>query len=348
MPATDLEIRDFDPLTASEADFALLNAFENRMGAEAWPQDPPSIVEETMLGRRSRPSDVFRRDWVMARVDGATLVASAYLRYVRTAENQHVAEFRINVLPEMRRQGLAKELLRRVANVAQAEGKRLLTTSTISRVPAGDAFMNRLGAQMALAGYANRLELSDLNRALVREWQQRAVSLKNDFELRLWVGPYPASDLEAIARLQTVMNTAPRGDLDIEDSAPTVDHLREWEASGAQQKIERWTMYIRDRKTNELAGYTEVFWSPYQPEFLQQGDTGVFPEYRSRGFGSWLKAAMIEKVLRERPEVKRVGTGNAQSNAPMLRINQQLGFKPDQSVFDWQVSLDQVRAYLDG
>ena len=55
---------------------------------------------------------------------------------------------------------------------------------------------------------------------------------------------------------------------------------------------------------------------PSRPEVLGQGDTGVFPEYRNRGLGRWLKAPMIEKVLRHRPQVKRVHTGNTKSNAP--------------------------------
>jgi hypothetical protein len=44
--------------------------------------------------------------------------------------------------------------------------------------------------------------------------------------------------------------------------------------------------------------------------------------------------------------VKRVRTGNADSNAEMLRINEELGFKPYQSQTFWQVETDKVLAYL--
>ena len=54
----------------------------------------------------------------------------------------------------------------------------------------------------------------------------------------------------------------------------------------------------------------------------------MLPKYRGHGLGKWLKAAMLEKVLAERPAVKFVRTGNADENVPMLKINHALGFKP--------------------
>jgi hypothetical protein len=74
----------------------------------------------------------------------------------------------------------------------------------------------------------------------------------------------------------------------------------------------------------------------------------VFPQYRNKGLGRWLKATMLERVLRERPQVKFVRTGNADSNAAMLRINQELGFKPYLSQCIWQVATVQIMSYLEG
>ena len=106
-------------------------------------------------------------------------------------------------------------------------------------------------------------------------------------------------------------------------------------------------MAVRERATGRLAGITEVAWHPNRPEILQQRGTGVLAEYQNLGLGRWLKAAMLEKILRERPQVKRVRTGNADSNAPMLKINTELGFRPYISHQIWQIELAQVQAYLD-
>ena len=59
------------------------------------------------------------------------------------------------------------------------------------------------------------------------------------------------------------------------------------------------------------------------------------------------KAALLEAVLSKHPEVKRVQTGNATTNAPMLKINHQLGFRPRMTRKDWQVDLKQVLSYLE-
>jgi GNAT superfamily N-acetyltransferase len=113
-------------------------------------------------------------------------------------------------------------------------------------------------------------------------------------------------------------------------------------ASGTQ----RWTMAARECASGSLAGFTEVSWNPSRPELLRQGDTGVFPQFRRRGLGRWLKAAMLEKVLREQPQVRYVRTANADSNASMLKINNELGFKPYTSQCIWQVETSAVLSYL--
>jgi hypothetical protein len=67
---------------------------------------------------------------------------------------------------------------------------------------------------------------------------------------------------------------------------------------------------------------------------------------RKLGLGRWLKAAMLERIFEELPQACYVRTGNANSNAPMLRINHELGFRHYISLTFWQMDLPSVRAYL--
>ena len=109
---------------------------------------------------------------------------------------------------------------------------------------------------------------------------------------------------------------------------------------------QRWTLYLRDIANGQIAGLTEVFWNPNRPMILNQGFTGIYPSYRNKGLGRWLKAGMMEKLLNGRPEVEFVRTGNANSNAAMLKINVEMGFKPYISNVVWQVDTAQVETYL--
>ncbi len=337
----NIEVTEFDPRSAAEAEFIANNAFINRINAEIWPDDPPQTLDETKRNYRAVPAFWTPREWLVRDAAGE-VIANATVGWPEVEENRHLAESWIGVMPEWRRQGVATRLLRLVAERARDVGRTMLLASSFSTVPAGEAFLARMGAKMGMAGYSNQLRIGDLNRELVRTWLERARILEPEFELGLWVGPYPEERLEAIARLRAVMNTAPRDELDVEDQRPTAGHIRQSEESMTRRGIERWSMYVQERSTENLVGFTEVYWNALRPDFLGQGDTGVFPEYRERGIGTWLKAAMLERVLRDRPEVRLIRTGNAQSNAPMLSINSQLGFRPYLSRYAWQVEVSRV------
>ncbi len=344
MPTHRWTIEPFDGQTAHERELQAVHAFTNRMRAEYWPHDPPKPFKDTVGRWRALPEFVERAAWAARHTHD--IIGMAIADVWRTEDNQHLADVEVEVLPAWRNQGLGTELLSLAVDVAERKNRRLMIGGTDTNIPAGEAFANRLGARLGIEARTNELHLNDLDPALLRAWIEKGQTKARDYALGLWEGPYPEDRIAAIAKLHEVMNTAPKDDLELEDMTRTPEQLRQIEASMRARDVERWTLYAEHQPTGAFAGYTEVFWSPHEPTILYQGDTGVFPEHRGHGLGRWLKAAMMEKVLAERPRVERVRTGNAASNGPMLAINYDMGFRHTKTWTIWQVETKTVREYL--
>jgi len=340
-----MRIEPINIRNATERQYAAYNAFLNVMRAERLPGDPPIPLEEDMRRWRTIPSFLDLSVWIG--IENEAVVAYASTTIQRVDENRHMFEFGIEVHATHRRRGIGTRLLDLVADLARREERRLLITSSRSTIPAAEGFLRRIGATVGLETHTNQLDLNDLNRDLIQLWQARAKERAAGFEILLWTGGFPEEHLEQFAELIGAMNRAPRGTLQLEDFRTTPEQLRQWDQAMRERGIEHWTMIARERATGRFAGFTEVTWHPNRPEFLSQEGTAVKAEFQNLGLGRWLKAAMLDKVLRERPQVKRVRTGNADSNAPMLKINYELGFRPYISQSAWQVELSQVQAYLD-
>jgi RimJ/RimL family protein N-acetyltransferase len=204
--------------------------------------------------------------------------------------------------------------------------------------------MEKFGATVGLETHINQLILAELDLRKIAAWKQLANQLAQDFELGFWDRPYPQETLEQMALIKQAMNQQPLDNLEFEDIQWTPALLQQVDNSMFQRGTGRWTYFARERSTGNLAGFTEIFWLPGKPEIAQQGDTGVLEKYRNRGLGRLLKAVMLEKVLAEKPQVKFVRTTNADLNAPMLKINQELGFHPYRSTRVWQVETEKVLA----
>ena len=346
MTASAVTIEPFDPVGASEREYGALNEFANRIRAETLPDDPPVPLEEAVAGLQHIPEFICAFAWAAWDPNKSAIVGSANIGFMKAEENQHLAWFEVDVLPEHRRQGIGRRLLAAIADVPQRENRRLMMTGTNARVPAGEAFLTRLGGEKAMESHTNQLILAEIDPALLTRWMTPPPETTSRFALEFWDGPHPDDRLAAMAELFEVMNTAPRDKMDLEDMHFTPEQIRQMERQTLAAGTVRWTLSVRDTAADKFAGFTEVYWNPNRPQIVGQGGTGVFPEYRGHGLGRRLKAAMLDKVLRERPEAWFVRTGNADSNGPMLRINHELGFRPYLSRTEWQVETRKVLDYL--
>ncbi len=343
----DHEICPFQLRSSSDAEYACLSEFKNILRHEFLPEDPPISLRENVQRWQATPTYVEEARWAAWDEPHQRIVAFGEADVYHTGDNEHEMDFRIEVLPELRRQGLARRMLRLVVEQARRHNRRLLLTETRGSAPGGDAFLSVMGGRRGLEQRFNQLRLAELDRGLITGWLERSSHLSDEFDLGWWHGPTPEARIQELADLlQVVVNDQPRDTLEVEDANFTPDIVRQFESAALAGGEERWSLYVTDRARDRIVGLTEVLWHPDRPMILRQMFTAVLPEYRGRGLGRWLKAEMLSRVLRERPQVELIRTGNANSNAPMLKINMEMGFKPYISWTIWQVERKTVEKYL--
>jgi GNAT superfamily N-acetyltransferase len=212
----------------------------------------------------------------------------------------------------------------------------LLFAHSSGRLPAGAKFLKRFGFKQALETHLNQLAIDRLDRALLSRWLMAGSESAADYVVEVWDGPVPEQWLVPFADLYGVMNTVPRGELKIEHTIVTPRMIREGETYLFSNGSRRVIACARHTASGLLVGFTELFWNPKRAAIVWQQNTGVVEAHRNRGLGRWLKAANTDAMLRMNPAVRFVRTGNADSNAPMLAINQQMGFTPFIAEMGWQ------------
>ena len=338
-----MRIERFDPHTATDAEWVAFSQFENIVQGETWPDDPPRSVEYRRRVWQTTPRHVEFHIWVAWNDAGDQIIGHGNTRIYHVEHNRHIAMCALAVHPAYRRQGIGKQLLARVAEAAKQAGRTELMGWTDSQAPDGMGFAEHIGATPGIPTSTNQLSLAELDRDLMRGWIQRAQERAADYDVEIWDGPWPEADIETMLRVLDAMNDAPR-DEGWEDETWTAEEIRSFEAARRAQGTEWWTAIVRHTPSGAIAAYTELFWNPNNPAVVSQGDTGVLPAHRNRGLGRWLKAAMVLRLLAERPGVRFIRTGNADSNQPMLSINYAMGFRQYKAWTTWRLAVDDALA----
>ncbi len=308
------------------------------------PGDPRKPLADEIAAVRHMPE---LEDGVMfvARDAAGSIAGMASCGWEQLEGWDHVLWVAISVLPRHRRQGLGRLLLDRSVTVAQQRGLRMVMGRTRDNVPSGAEFARRSGAEPGQVGRENRLDLRGVDRDLVDRWIAEGPARAPGYRLEFVEGLTPPDLLERVAEVYNVMNTAPRDDLDFDDTQVTPDLVRQFEEAAAGSGHGHWAYYAVEEASGRFVGLTEINIRAI-PDRVNVGDTGVDEAHRGKGLGKWLKAAMTRRILDELPGVRWVITWNAGSNAAMLAINNQLGFRQAAVTTAWQIPTSELQARL--
>ena len=329
-------MRIIDARSLDDREFAAALELQQAVDRERDPDLPVTPAAELRAVFSDNATDHCRHERRVA-LEAGRAAAIGHVELTVDPANAAMAGVEITPAREEVSAAVLAELLRTV----RADGR----TSVIAwgdHTPDADRFWTALGAELRYTEQESRLEMASVDPQLMAQWVAAGPA---DLELVHWARRCPDQWIDALVATANAMNDAPTDDLDIADTIVDSAMVKaEIEARNARGLEFRGVLAVT--AGGEAAGTTEVFVNRHRPAASWQWSTVVLPAHRGRRIGRWLKAAMWQRLRDTEPQVTSLQTGNAASNAHMLAINNEMGFKPTHLMGCWQGDLDTLEAGL--
>ncbi len=320
-----------------EADLLAWHAFEQRVHDQDRPGTPFWGADDVLA--MLRPDDPEERALPFVAELGGTVVGSGIV-FVPLLDNLEKAYAQLLVAPEARGRGIGDLLAEHVVGLARAEGRTLVLLE--ANLPADhDAdhparrFADRHGFRLANQEVRRFLELPVPEERL-RAWADEAAAHHAGYEIATYEGAVPDELRASLVALRNQLAVdAPTGELDFEAGGTTVEiyteHAAKTAASGRRVYE---TVAVRD---GEVVAHSTLSAPPPGPgmPFLNQWGTFVHRDHRGHRLGLAVKVASLAHVQRQHPERTVISTTNAVDNGPMVAINEQLGFRPVETMVEF-------------
>jgi GNAT superfamily N-acetyltransferase len=261
-------------------------------------------------------------------------------------ENPHSTEITLAVHPEHRRRGVGTAIVQKMGERAVADGRRAL--NTIVDVPLGGVhdesvrnFARAVGFEPTLTGNLRHLHvpLEDERLAHLRQVVAEARDA-TDYQTHTFTTPWPPKLLDDACTLLGVMSTdEPAGDGERQAEQWDEERIRENEELLAARGTQRLAAVAEHVPSGHLVAMTELLFANDTPHQSWQMITVVHPDHRGHRLGLAVKLANLDLLTERAPSVRVVQTGNASMNAPMIGVNEMMGFEVVSEGAFWQKHL---------
>ncbi|MET9382607.1 GNAT family N-acetyltransferase [Streptomyces sp. NPDC002928] len=272
--------------------------------------------------------------WLASGVDGGP-VGSAFLRLFTREGQEHLAELELAVHGSERRQGVGTRLLDAALAAARTEGRRSVVAQAEQGSPA-DLFLAARGFRPVLSLTYARLPLADADLTALDELADRA---HPGYRLTEWEGTVPAELARTYADSRRAMDDMPMEDTDYGTVVWDVERVVAVAEAVARRGDLLHTVAAVDAADGSVVGFSELVVPGDGRGDGQHYGTAVLPEHRGHGLGRWMKAASIRRARERHPELGGLLTDTADSNAPMLAVNDALGYVPTHRSVEYQHDL---------
>ncbi|MFG3705586.1 GNAT family N-acetyltransferase [Micromonospora sp. NPDC047670] len=334
-------VREWDPRTASSAEIASLLDTLNAVLAADLPQDPPwregslrEYLSEVMPGER-------RISWVAQAEPAAGGAPGAILGQVNVLLLGDIGVLEVLVHPSQRRNGLGRDLVLVAARRVYQEGFQSIGVEVVGDTPAV-AFYESLGFAKEYVETRSVLDLSGVDWA---ELAGMATGIGAGYHLEFCPGGPPDDLIDAYARAKAEVRDVEDGEL--RPSSYDPQRLRDSLDCLHRRGMKPYIVLARHEQTGEVAGLTEVVVPAQHPTRADQYDTIVVQDHRGYGIDRAIKARMLLELRSAEPELTEVQTWNAQANEAMLKVNAELGYRPDREWCEYSVDVAELVHRLD-
>lgn len=319
-------MREWDPRTASSAEIASLLDTLNAVLAADLPQDPPwressmrEYLAEVMPGER-------RISWIAQAEPAEDGTPGAILGHVHVLLLGDIGVLEVLVHPAVRRTGLGRALVRVAARRVWDEGFQSIGVEVVGDTPAV-AFYESLGFTREYVETRSVLDLGAVDWPALAEM---AAGIGAGYHLEFCPGGPPDDLIEAYARAKAEVRDVDDGEL--RPSSYDPDRLRDSLDTLHRRGMKPYIVLAIHEQSGEVAGLTEVVVPAQHPTRADQYDTIVVQDHRGYGIDRAIKARMLLELRSAEPTLTEVQTWNAQANEAMLKVNAELGYRPDR---DW-------------
>ncbi|WP_441246759.1 GNAT family N-acetyltransferase [Kitasatospora sp. McL0602] len=286
-------------------------------------------VRITPLADPEQSAGSHRLAWLAADGDGMPL-GSAYLRLFRGEGERHLGELELTVHPAERRRGVGSLLLAAAVEAARADGRRSVTTQTGAGTP-GEHFLAARGLRKVLGMTWTRLELAAAD--------VPPVPASPGYRLVSWAGTVPDELAASFAASRRAMDDMPMDDTDHTVQTWDVEKVRHVAEVVARRGDLLHTVAAVEEAGGAVVGFTELVVPGSGTGEGQHYGTGVLPEHRGHGLARWMKAETIRDARRRYPQLAALLADTADSNGPMRRVNEALGYLPTHRTAMYQLDL---------
>ena len=265
-------------------------------------------------------------------------------------DNLHAVEVTVAVHPAYRRRGVGTALVAGMGEAAAADGREVL--NSIVDVPLSVAahhpsrsFAPKVGFTPTLGGNTRHLRLP-VDPARLDQLRGVVAGVRDAADYRTFTfdAPWPEELMEDHGELLRRMSTdEPAGDSEREEEFWDERRLRESEELLVARGASKFVAVSQHAPSGRVVAMSEILVGADTPAQAWQAVTVVDRAHRGHRLGLAVKIANLDALAARAPAVRLIVTGNAAVNAPMIAVNDMMGFEVVGEGMFWQKRLGPAR-----